>query len=131
MLLCSAGGTNSTKHGRLSVVCIGCSDSCLLRNRLNIRVRSNVLNTLSKLYVHSTFYRPRYLNRGVISNLPFVVAPPTAVSIFLSVYLRQQESMDFHQGGLAVIISGILLLGLGYRPLGRLFKRLIPHCIQA
>eukprot|EP01035_Chromulina_nebulosa_P025512 gene25512-33302_t len=67
---------------------------------------------------------------GLISNLPFVVAPPTAVSIFLSVYLRQHESMDFHQGGLAVIISGFLLLGLGYRPLGRLFKRLIPHCIQ-
>lgn len=83
-----------------------------------------------KVILYAKYFRTQHsINRGLISNLPFVVAPPTAISIFLSVYLRQ-TNMDFTQGGLAVILSGVLLLGLGYRPLGRLFKRLIPHCIQ-
>ena len=54
---------------------------------------------------------------GIFANLPFVLAPPTAVSIFFSVFL-QQYNYGPAQGDLAVIISGASLLLLWYRPLG-------------
>lgn len=54
---------------------------------------------------------------GIFANLPFVLAPPTVVSIFLSVFLQQYDYGPA-QGDLAVIISGASLLLLWYRPLG-------------
>ena len=66
-----------------------------------------------------------------LTNLPFVVAPPTAVSIFLSVALRK-SAMSRNQGDTAVIISGFALLLIGiFKPLMRFFTNLIPDCIQA
>ena len=54
---------------------------------------------------------------GLFANLPFIVAPPTAVSIFYSVYIQQNEiSMD--TGSTAVIICGISLIFMGYGPIG-------------
>eukprot|EP01039_Chlorochromonas_danica_P005225 gene5225-5757_t len=64
-----------------------------------------------------------------ITNLPFIVAPPTAVSIYLSVALQQ---IGEQQGEGAVILSGAFLLVVGIcRPLLALVSFLIPDCIQA
>lgn len=64
-----------------------------------------------------------------ITNLPFIVAPPTAVSIYLSVALQQ---IGEQQGEGAVILSGAFLLVVGIcRPLLTLVSFLIPDCIQA
>ena len=59
---------------------------------------------------------------GIFANLPFVLAPPTVVSIFLSVFL-QEYNYGPAQGDLAVIISGASLLLLWYRPLGVLISK--------
>ena len=53
---------------------------------------------------------------GVIANLPFVIAPPTSISIYLSLYL-QDNGWDSQVGNSAVALSGILLILLGWRPL--------------
>lgn len=67
---------------------------------------------------------------GLFSNLPFIISPPVAVSIFISVYLKGQTGMTVADSNSAVTLSGILLLLIGYRPLGRLVNLLIPSCIQ-
>ena len=54
---------------------------------------------------------------GLFANLPFVLAPPTVVSIFLSVFL-QQYNYGPSQGSIAVIFSGMSLLIFWYRPIG-------------
>lgn len=66
---------------------------------------------------------------GLFSNLPFVIAPPTVVSIFLSVFL-QQHGDNRNLGDMAVIISGMVLLCFGWRPLFQLAAELIPIPIQ-
>ena len=66
---------------------------------------------------------------GLFANLPFVLAPPTAVTIFQSVYL-QQNNIGPREGNYGVIISGALLMLVGWRPLGNLIKQLIPLPIQ-
>eukprot|EP01038_Epipyxis_sp_PR26KG_P005831 gene5831-8044_t len=68
---------------------------------------------------------------GLFSNLPIIVAPPTAVSIFLANVILQQNKLNYKDGNQAVLVSGCLLIILGYRPIGRFFGRLIPDCIQA
>eukprot|EP01041_Mallomonas_annulata_P004970 gene4970-9942_t len=67
---------------------------------------------------------------GIFANLPFIIAPPASISIFLAIYLRQ-ENMDVNSGKVCVIFSGILLTCLGWRPLGNLVAKLIPLPIQA
>lgn len=67
---------------------------------------------------------------SVLTNLPFIVAPPTSVSIFLAVYLQQHGQIRAH-GNVAVVISGCMLVLIGYRPLGRFVAKCIPGCIQA
>jgi len=66
---------------------------------------------------------------GLFSNLPFIVAPPTSVAIFFSVFL-QENSLQPKNGNMAVIISGLLLMILGYKPLSRFMTGLIPRAIQ-
>lgn len=66
---------------------------------------------------------------GLFANLPFVLAPPTAVTIFQSVFL-QQNGIGPREGNYGVIISGALLMLVGWRPLGNLIKQLIPLPIQ-
>jgi AGZA family xanthine/uracil permease-like MFS transporter len=66
---------------------------------------------------------------GLFSNLPFVLAPPTVVSIFLSVFLQQKE-LTPKEGNMAVVISGVVLILCGWRPLAQLCSRLIPVSIQ-
>lgn len=66
---------------------------------------------------------------GIFANLPFVLAPPTVVSIFLSVFLQQMDDKP-EVGNIAVIFSGLILMLFGWRPLGKLASRLIPLPIQ-
>lgn len=67
---------------------------------------------------------------GLFANLPFIVAPPTSISIFLAVFLRQ-DNLDSNTGRMGVIFSGVLLMLLGWRPLGQFIAKLIPLPIQA
>jgi len=66
---------------------------------------------------------------GLVTNLPFIIVPPTAVSIFFSVFLRQSHITPAH-ANLTVILAGFFVIFLGFRPIGRFFVFLIPHCIQ-
>jgi AGZA family xanthine/uracil permease-like MFS transporter len=66
---------------------------------------------------------------GLFSNLPFVMAPPTAVTIFLSVAL-QENNLGPAEGSRVVIISGFVILLCGLRPLDKFPSMLIPNCIQ-
>jgi AGZA family xanthine/uracil permease-like MFS transporter len=66
---------------------------------------------------------------GLFANLPFVMAPPAVVAIYLSSFL-QQNNIDYREGNIAVILSGVLLMIFGWRPLGVLTARLIPLPIQ-
>jgi hypothetical protein len=60
---------------------------------------------------------------SVLTNMPFIIAPPTSVSIFLVVFL-QQQSLTKHEGNVACIAGGILLVTIGvFRPLGTFITR--------
>jgi xanthine/uracil/vitamin C permease (AzgA family) len=56
---------------------------------------------------------------GIFANLPFIIAPPTAVSIFYSVFIRQND-ISVDGASSCVIVCGGMLVLFGYRPLGRL-----------
>ena len=65
------------------------------------------------------------------TNLPFVIAPPTSVSIFLSVTV-QRNGLTRQQANTAVVVSGLFLLLVGvFRSFSRFITKLIPDCIQA
>ena len=66
---------------------------------------------------------------GLIANLPFIIAPPTSVSIWFACYLLEHKLAPA-VGSHAVIYSGILLILCGYRPLGKFLMNLIPRPIQ-
>ena len=58
-----------------------------------------------------------------LTNLPFVVSPPAAVSVFLAVYLRNQKLAP-HVGNIAVVYSGVGMTILGLvRPLTVIFYK--------
>ena len=59
---------------------------------------------------------------GIFANLPFIIAPPTSVSIFYSVFI-QQNKIDKDTGSSAVMVSGALLMLFGYAPFGRFVTR--------
>ena len=65
---------------------------------------------------------------SVLTNMPFIIAPPTSVSIFLAVYL-QQQNLAAHEGNVALITAGIGLMVIGFvRPLGTFITRV--SCIM-
>lgn len=66
---------------------------------------------------------------GLFANLPFILAPPAVIAIFLTNNL-QTNSLSPAIGSSAVFISGIVLSLLGYRPLALLVSKLIPLPIQ-
>ena len=90
---------------------------------------------------------------GLWTNLPFVIAPPTAVSIYLGkphkktqfsrsllihylcdeiVVAMQQNNMSIAEGKSAIIMSGIALVLVGaIKPLSSFVSKLIPACLQA
>jgi hypothetical protein len=59
---------------------------------------------------------------GLFANLPFVVAPPAAISIFLAIYLETAQ-LGINEGNFAVIFSGLSLILLGWPPLGTFMTR--------
>jgi hypothetical protein len=62
-----------------------------------------------------------------LTNLPFVISPPTAVSIYLSSALSIRGIYDHSEGDTAVILSGMALLLIGIcKPLNKFIKFLIP-----
>lgn len=68
---------------------------------------------------------------SILTDMPFIIAPPTSVSIFFAVSM-QQAGMHYKEGNAALIISGAALAFLGIvPPVGRFFTRLIPDAIQA
>jgi hypothetical protein len=70
---------------------------------------------------------------GLLSNLPFIIAPPAIAAIQLTGFLNTLSwGVDdkVQVGNAAVLLSGLLLMTLGYRPLHLLVGRLIPLPIQ-
>ena len=66
-----------------------------------------------------------------LTDMPFIIAPPTSVSIFLAVSMQQQNLRRL-QGNNAVILSGCLLTLVGaIPPVAKFVGKLIPDCIQA
>jgi len=66
-----------------------------------------------------------------LTDMPFIIAPPTSVSIFLAVSM-QQSNVGPPVGNYAVIISGVCLTLVGaFPPISRFVTKLIPNCIQA
>ena len=62
-----------------------------------------------------------------LTNLPFVVSPPAAVSVFLAVYLRTQN-LKPHIGNIAVVYSGVGMTILGcLRPLTVIFYKVLQY----
>lgn len=64
---------------------------------------------------------------GLVSNLPFPLAPPTAVTIFLKTRILADGSIN---GSAGVILSGFAIMVLGIRPIAEFLRRLIPVTIQ-
>lgn len=58
-----------------------------------------------------------------LTDMPFIIAPPTSVSIFFAVSM-QQAGMGYKEGNAALIVSGAALAFLGIvPPVGRFFTR--------
>ena len=58
-----------------------------------------------------------------LTDMPFIIAPPTSVSIFFAVSM-QQAGMGYREGNAALLISGAALTFLGIvPPIGRFFTR--------
>ena len=65
-----------------------------------------------------------------VTNLPFVVSPTVAVSLYMINYLKI-NSGSVHDGNIATIWAGVLLCICGSKPFAIIFLKLIPHSIQA
>eukprot|EP01031_Cornospumella_fuschlensis_P026302 gene26302-31774_t len=66
-----------------------------------------------------------------LTDMPFIIAPPTSVSIFFAVSM-QQSGFTWVQGNPALMFAGAGLAFLGLvPPVGRFFTKLIPDSIQA
>ena len=66
---------------------------------------------------------------GLLTDLPFVAAPPTSISILFAGFL-ETSGFTYVEGNVILIISGLILIGFGYRHIGYLVARLIPLPIQ-
>lgn len=66
-----------------------------------------------------------------LTDMPFIIAPPTSVSIFFAVSM-QQGGLTYVHGNPALMIAGGGLAFLGLvPPVGKFFTKLIPDSIQA
>eukprot|EP01038_Epipyxis_sp_PR26KG_P015949 gene15949-21642_t len=65
-----------------------------------------------------------------ITNLPIIVAPSTAISIYF-ISILQQSALTPNHGNIAVIFSGFIFFLVGLiGPLGRFISKVIPEYIQ-
>lgn len=64
---------------------------------------------------------------GFVSNLPFPVAPSTAVALF---YQARLQSVGNSGGSAAVVLSGFIIIILGIKPIATFLRQLIPISIQ-
>ena len=56
---------------------------------------------------------------GILTDVPFIIAPPTSVSIFFAVSM-QQINFSYIEGNAIMLISGAALACIGiFPPLGR------------
>ena len=78
-------------------------------NRLGYDVTSSIIATCSTCAIGS-------MVAGVLTNMPLIVAPPTAVSIFLAVS-QQQQGLSKRQGCGAVMMAGAMLALCGIVPI--------------
>ena len=65
-----------------------------------------------------------------VTNLPFVVSPTVALSLYIINYLKINEG-TVHDANVATIWVGVLLCIFGTKPVAILFLKLIPHPLQA
>lgn len=65
-----------------------------------------------------------------VTNLPFVVSPTVALSLYIVNYLKINQG-TVHDANVATIWVGVLLCIFGTKPVAIFFLRLIPHPLQA
>jgi AGZA family xanthine/uracil permease-like MFS transporter len=64
---------------------------------------------------------------GFVSNLPFPIAPPTAIALFYQARLQLVGATD---GSAALVLSGFIIIILGIKPIATFLRHLIPVTIQ-
>ena len=64
---------------------------------------------------------------GLLTNLPIIISPPTAICIFLAASL-EQNGLGVINGNQAIV--GWLILLLAYIPLSQFVGKLVPDCVQ-
>lgn len=64
---------------------------------------------------------------GFVSNLPFPVAPPTAVTLFLKTRILVDSTAN---GSASTILSGFVIMILGIEPICKFLRQLVPVSIQ-
>lgn len=65
---------------------------------------------------------------GLTTNFPFIVTPPTAVTIYYTQKLIQQD-MGHNGGAIGVMLSGLLLMICSWRVLGQFLTKVCFVCI--
>lgn len=66
---------------------------------------------------------------GLISNLPFVLAPTTSTSLYFALYL-QTHNLSMAQGNLIVFLLGILISLCSIRSISLFLSELIPFVLK-
>jgi AGZA family xanthine/uracil permease-like MFS transporter len=66
---------------------------------------------------------------GVLSNLPFVLAPTTSTSLYFALYLQNRD-MSIREGNMAVFLLSILFTLCGFRPVALFISNLIPFVMK-
>lgn len=66
---------------------------------------------------------------GLLSNLPIVLSPTTATSLYFSLFI-QNRNLSIPQGNLAVLFLGIIFFICGQREIARFISNSIPFVIK-
>lgn len=66
---------------------------------------------------------------GLLSNLPFILAPTTSTSLYFALFV-QNQNLEPGDGNFSVFILGLLLFLCGYRPLAFFISNNIPFVMK-
>ena len=66
---------------------------------------------------------------GLVSNLPFVLAPTTSTSLYFALYL-QTHNLSMAQGNLVIFLLGILISLCSIRSISLFLSELIPFALK-